>query len=107
MKRKEKVVIVKKVSESDIQMAIARWLTDAGYFFYSVPNELLGKLRAGVADLVVLQPNGRTVYLEVKTPTGKQSEHQKDFQNMVEFLGFQYHVVRSVEDVVHTFQGAS
>lgn len=112
----------KKQSEADIQMLIVRWLTQNGFYFFSVPNELLGRLRgaagysrmarykamglrAGVADLVVLLPNGRTAFLEVKTPTGKQSEHQKDFQNMVEFLGFKYFLVRSVDDVEKALVG--
>ena len=82
--------------------------------FFSVPNELGGHgkaamlrtarlkrigLRPGVADLVVMLPGGKVVFVEVKTKTGRQSENQKDFQEKCFDLGFAYHLVRSVEDV--------
>jgi hypothetical protein len=39
------------------------------------------------------------LWLECKTPKGKQSEAQKSFQAMVEWEGHTYAVVRSIEDV--------
>ena len=38
-------------------------------------------------------------FLEVKTPTGRQSDRQKHFQDLCEQHGIPYKVVRSVEDV--------
>lgn len=74
---------------------------------FSVPNESsnvkeqmykksLG-LIPGVSDLIIIQPN-KILFIEVKTVTGKQSENQKKFQKKVELLGFEYYVVRSLED---------
>ena len=39
------------------------------------------------------------VYVEVKKPKGKQSENQIKFQKRCDVVGFDYHVVYSVEDV--------
>ena len=56
-------------------------------------------LRSGASDLVVVLP-GRVMFVEVKTPTGKQSPAQVKFQQTVEALGHEYIVVRSVEETI-------
>jgi len=55
-------------------------------------------LRKGVSDLVIFL-GSETIYMEVKTPTGRQSDAQKRFQKRCEESGRRYVVVRSVEDV--------
>lgn len=62
-------------------------------------------LLAGVSDLVIIHAiegmtQGVHVYIEVKTPKGKQSPAQVDFMRRIEALGYEYHVVRSVESFV-------
>lgn len=79
------------------------------YCIFSVPNdttdvrELMRKkstgLKAGVSDLIVLLPN-KVLFVEVKTNTGVQSDKQKEFQQQVEKLGFEYHLVRSLDDFI-------
>lgn len=54
---------------------------------------------AGVSDLIILQPNGKTLFVEVKIEKGIQSEVQKIFEDKVRSLGFNYYLVRSLEDV--------
>lgn len=54
-------------------------------------------MRNGVSDLIVLLPN-RVVFVELKTNIGRQREKQKEFQSIVEGLGFEYYVIRSVEE---------
>lgn len=54
-------------------------------------------LMGGVSDLIVLFPN-KCIFVECKTKIGKQSDKQKDFQQIVEALGFEYWLVRSLED---------
>jgi len=44
-----------------------------------------------------------TIYLEVKSPTGRQSKDQKLFQSRIEEAGGFYFVVRSIEDVQVAF----
>ena len=52
----------------------------------------------GLSDLTAIK-GGKTVYIEVKRPMGKQSEWQLDFQADIEAHGGLYVVSRSVEDV--------
>ena len=68
--------------------------------FVSKPQAMKLKatgLVAGVSDLIIIQPN-RCLFVEVKLEKGKQSDKQIEFQNKVEMLGFEYIVVRSLED---------
>lgn len=51
----------------------------------------------GVSDIIINFP-GKSVYIEVKTSIGVQSDVQKDFQKRVEDLGMDYHIVRSLEN---------
>ncbi len=101
------------MKESDIQKAIVEYLILMGVYFFAINNEMAGwgkqamirtrhfvamGLRAGASDLVlVLQ--GKVIFLEVKTETGRLSSNQRAFRNMVESLGHRYEVVRSVSDV--------
>ena len=62
-----------------------------GYFLKNIG------LTAGVADMTYLSPKG-AVFLEFKTPKGKQSLSQKWWQGVVEAVGYRYVVIRSVED---------
>jgi len=54
-------------------------------------------LTAGVADMTYLSPKG-AVFLEFKTPKGKQSLSQKWWQGVVEAVDYKYVVIRSVDD---------
>lgn len=53
--------------------------------------------KAGTPDLCVLVPGGRTVWLEVKTDTGKLSDVQKRTHDRMRAMGHVVSVVRSVE----------
>lgn len=57
-------------------------------------------LMAGVADLIVLYPNGKTYFIELKTDTGKQSDKQIEFEKRVTELGFEYKLIRSLEEFI-------
>jgi hypothetical protein len=104
-----------KKSEGKIQQEIVMWFNNNYCLkthnprcsIFSVPNEgrnvreqiykkTLG-MKTGVSDLIVLMPE-RCVFVEVKTEIGKQSDKQKDFQNLVENIGFEYYVIRCLED---------
>jgi hypothetical protein len=79
---------------------------------FSVPNE--GKnareqmykkqlgMKSGVSDLIVLLPN-RCVFIECKDEKGKQRETQMEFENTVKNLGFEYYIVRSLDDFKQLF----
>jgi len=104
-----------KKSEGKIQQEIVMWFNNNYCLkthnprcsIFSVPNEgrnareqmykkTLG-MKTGVSDLIMLMEQ-RCVFVEVKTEIGKQSDKQKDFQMLVENLGFEYWVVRSLEE---------
>lgn len=54
---------------------------------------------AGVADLLLLFPNSKYhgLAIEMKTPTGKQQDTQKEWQKLVEAVGYKYVLCRSFE----------
>lgn len=61
---------------------------------------------AGVADLTLYLPNSvhHGLCIEMKTAKGKQSEHQKRWQRLVQGAGYRYEVCRSLEDFQTTIR---
>ena len=96
--------------ESDIQQACVTWFSLAypKYVIFSVPNGGSRNLReaanlkkegalAGVSDLVIVAE--RTVlFVEMKSPKGRQQETQKIFQRNVERLGHRYCICHSLKE---------
>ena len=52
----------------------------------------------GEPDLTLFTKTGETIFIEIKTPAGRQSAKQKHFQKVVESYGFRYMIMRSVSD---------
>lgn len=104
-----------KVSEGRIQQELVKWFRNNYCLkfhnprcaIFSVPNErsnvkeqmrmVATGLMSGVSDLICVLPN-KVLFIEVKDDKGRQSDKQKEFQQTVELLGFEYHLVRSLED---------
>jgi len=59
-------------------------------------NKFLGVVK-GRSDLT-LYFNGTAAMIELKTSTGKQSKAQKDWQEKIEAQGFEYIIIRSLEE---------
>lgn len=57
-------------------------------------------LKPGVSDLIAFIPDRGVTFIEVKTPTGKQSAAQERFQARCKTYGVPYHIVRSVPDAM-------
>jgi len=57
-------------------------------------------LRAGIADLCIMLPGGRTCWLELKTLKGVQSDAQRGFAMICQTLGHDYAVVRTLGDAI-------
>ena len=100
--------------EAKIQADIVKFLLPyrkAGKLdFFSVPNEAAANpirqgqliamgLRPGVSDLVLMLPGGRVIFVEVKNESGIQSPAQIAFEQKCHELGFEYVLVRSVDEV--------
>ncbi len=54
--------------------------------------------RRGFPDLTALK-DGKTLYIEIKTATGKQSAYQVEFENICKAHGGTYILARSVDDI--------
>lgn len=86
-----------KLSEKDIRKQIQDYLRLKGFFVY---YNLMGLGSCvGLSDLVAIK-NGTVYHIEIKTPRGRQSEKQVEFQRDVEAAGGRYILARSVEDVM-------
>ena len=96
--------------EHNIQVACVNYFRYQfpNLFIYAVPNGgqrnavVAAKLKAegamaGVADLVIVCKD-RHIYIEMKTPKGKQSQLQQQFEKRVKALGHAYHVCHSIEE---------
>ena len=85
-----------KVLESHIKEQVKDYLAFKGIFNFPI-TQGLGSYR-GAPDRV-LHLNGRVVYLEIKTPTGKLSEYQERFEDQCYDDGISYWLIRSIEDL--------
>ena len=104
-------------SEASIQSSAVQWFTNNYCLkhhepqcqIFSVPNEAIQKmawkqissfkamgLKSGVSDVIVLIPD-KVLFIEFKAEKGAQTPKQRDFQQAVEMLGFEYHICRSLE----------
>ena len=83
-------------NETYIRRSVTDALRLAGY---DVTYHLQGVgCRRGFPDLTAMK-NGVTYYLEIKTPTGRQSDYQKEFEKICKAHGCTYLVIRSVKDL--------
>lgn len=112
-------------SEAKIQGDIYRWYNNnyclkshnPRCLIFSVPNGgTRNKLEAtqlkatgllpGVSDLIVIHATyspewglvRQILFIEVKTDTGKQTPEQIEFEARIKALGYDYHVVRSLDE---------
>ena len=98
--------------ESQLQQMCVRYFRYVypQYLIYAVPNggfrnaieakrlKAEGVL-AGVADLTVLLPQGKILYIEMKVKGNKQTDNQKEFQQKAEALGYKYYVCYSFDEL--------
>jgi len=101
--------------EHQLQCACVKWFNlqypEYRGLLFAVPNggarskATAGKLKAegvvaGVSDLILLVPSYGYggLCIEMKTPKGKQSPEQKEWQNKVEGQGYDYRLCRSLDE---------
>ena len=88
--------------ETAIQNRIRDFLRMHGWYVMR-HQQSLGSLK-GMSDLTAIK-DGKTIYIEVKTPRGHQSQYQKDFQQEIESHGGTYILARGIEDVEEIARG--
>lgn len=107
---------MKKGEEYETQEAAVKYmrLKYPDYLCFSVPNESCWRnknyfsalgMMPGVSDLIVVLP-GKILFVEFKSKIGRQSVEQKAFMQKVEALGFNYHLVRSLDDFMELINEA-
>lgn len=93
---KKIIAPLQKEKETDIQNQIRDYLRMKGWFVIR-HQQSMGSLK-GLSDLSALK-DGITIYIEVKTSKGHQSQYQMQFQHDIESHGGIYILARSIEDV--------
>ncbi len=108
-----------RITEDQLQKSVVQYLTmvfppNGDVLFFHVPNggrrdireaskfKAMG-VRPGVADLIFLSP-GATHFIELKTDSGRQTPAQKDFARLVDRLGLDYQICRSIDEVSATIK---
>ena len=99
--------------EERLQMACVRWfnlqypqyhgllncnLNNSSNKISGKRNKDMGVIR-GRSDLVLYFASTAT-HIELKTDKGRQSQAQKDWQQLIESQGFKYYIIRSIEKFV-------
>jgi hypothetical protein len=100
------------MSEIEIQHTVCEYLQRKKHFFSRINNipvfdqkrkvyrALPKYTRKGFPDILVLW-NGFPVFLEIKAPKGRQSPEQKEFQADCEKQSIEYHLIKSLDDVIN------
>lgn len=103
-----------KHHEHTLQTACVRWFRYQypKYEIFAVPNggsrdnkKEAKRLKdegvlSGVSDLIIFSEK-KVLLVEMKTPTGRQTQSQKAFQQKIEKLGYLYFICRSVEEFMN------
>jgi len=116
-------IVAKQHPEDIVQQQVVAYLTAVArplkIAFHSVPNEAAMKGRdgkakyalilwlkkmaliKGAADLVIYYDHGHAAVLECKSPTGRQSECQIDFETWIRRPGVEvpYYLIRSIKEL--------
>ena len=100
-----KIKALSNKSEFTIQVEIVDYCRKNNIICFSVPNEatrnnskyIKSGVLAGVSDLICIN-NGEVLFIECKDDKGKQSDKQKEFENIVLLQGFKYFLIRSLDE---------
>lgn len=99
-----------KNEEHQLQVEIVKLLKLKGYVCFSIPNHGMRSPRLGayykaegllpgVADLFILSTTkNKGIFVEVKSQKGKQQETQKQFQNDCKVHGYDYWLIKSLDE---------
>lgn len=89
--------------ESGLQSKCEKWLKKRGYPFFH--DKSRGKNKAGWFDLTCLLPEGRVVFIELKSGKGRKSPEQAQLHRMAKYLKHEVWEVRSYKYFLHIMLG--
>lgn len=89
--------------ERDLQDRVEDWCADNGYPFFH--DRSRGKNVPGFPDLVIALRSGRTLWLELKSKSGRLSAEQKLFRLKLLALGHEWYEVRSYKRFLEVVNG--
>lgn len=110
--------------EADLQIQVADLLRlhewGRKFIFFSIPNELLGSARTngglgrmvrfkrmgllpGVADIIIVR-DGRVYFLELKSPKGRQSDSQLQFESDAIRAGAKYAIAHNIDEAIDSLR---
>ena len=88
--------------ETAVKHAVKEYLSLRGWF---VRHNLQGLgCYPGMPDMLATK-DGRTVEIECKSPKGRQSSVQEEYQDALEARGGTYWIVRSLEELIESLGG--
>lgn len=79
--------------ERDLQAKIEEYCKEHGYPFFHDRSRKCNV--PGFPDLVIALPGGRTLWIELKSKSGRLDSEQKRFRLMLLALGHEWHMCRS------------
>lgn len=86
------------MSENQVRDEVRKALKKMGWFVFHVFQK--GPFcYAGISDYIAIR-NGRHVFVEIKTDTGKQTNAQVKFERDIKEKGGEYIVARSIDDLM-------
>ncbi len=90
---------MRRQPEAEIRQGIKKFLKQLGFACYDMEQNRPTRQTPGVSDLIIFG-RGRTVFAEIKTAKGKQTAHQKTFEEHVGEGQGTYVVWRSTTEVM-------
>ena len=90
---------MRKYLESEIQAKCVKYATEQGWIVLKV----IASNMNGISDLILFKDN-TTIFVEMKTPTGKVAPLQLYRQKQLQAQGFKYEIVRSLDEFKATLK---
>jgi hypothetical protein len=97
------------MNESELSKLVQDYLESLGFQWFWRNQVYSGRVKSGaylhtgkkgIADIILIAKN-KTIYLELKTATGKQSHEQKLFQKHCEKHNQPFFIIKNLEDLTN------
>ena len=82
--------------ETSLKKLVKQSMSIMGWYIFPVLQGL-GAHR-GISDFIAVK-DGRVLFLEIKSPKGKMSDNQLEFERQIKEHGGNYFVIRKIEEV--------